>query len=69
MKRSSKMYEKLSESNEKKWNTQKLIKNMNSFTSSYSLDSNSMSNSGCKLKYQQATVDVSIRNKIKSFLI
>lgn len=60
VKRWSKTYEKLPDDpTDSKWPAQKYNKNVNFIPSSESIVENEKSNSACKLKYQQATIDVS----------
>lgn len=59
VKRSSKTYEKLFDETDQKWHNQKFSKNINSIPADYTFD-NTKPNSMCKLKYQQATIDVCI---------
>lgn len=60
VKRWSKTYEKLPDDPaDSKWPAQKSNKNLNFIPSSESVVENEKSNSVCKLKYQQSTIDVS----------
>lgn len=53
-------YEKLPDDSDQKWSNKKYNANLNSVSPEYSLDSDKR-NTACKLKYQQASIDVSCR--------